>query len=131
MGLTPFASQVQSCLGFTKFTRSDALDIIAIVRTESSLNPDLPIANAPTTNVTALVLVACAQHTMEAPPWASGLHRSRLYYEGVVDYLEKTLELHRKATVTTFGTRTSSSLSSTNECNKENRSDVRHRWAEN
>ena len=61
---------------------------------------------------------------MEAPPWASGLHRSGLYYEGVVDDLEKTLELHRKATVTTFGTRTSCK-SSTNECNKENRSDVK------
>ena len=31
---------------------------------------------------------------MEAPPspWALGLDRSRLYYEGVVDDLEKTLD---------------------------------------
>ena len=41
-----------------------------------------------------------------------------------MDDLEKMLELHRKATVTTFGTRTSTK-SSTNECNKENRSDVK------
>jgi len=44
---------------------------------------------------------------MEAPPrpWALGLDRSGLYYEGVVDDLEKTLDFHRKV-----GTRTSSKL---------------------
>jgi len=42
---------------------------------------------------------------MEAPPrpWALGLDRSGLYYEGVVDDLEKMLDFHRKV-----GTRTSS-----------------------
>ena len=35
--------------------------------------------------------------TMEAPPGAVGLHRCGLYYEGVVDDLEKTLELHKKS----------------------------------
>ena len=66
---------------------------------------------------------------MEAPPWTLGLGKCGLYYEGVVDDLEKTLELHHKMTVTTFGTRTSSSCqakscsqpeSSTNASNKEN-----------
>ena len=44
------------------------------------------------------------QRTMEAPPspWALGLDRSRLYYEGVVDHLEKTLDFFF------VGTRTSS-----------------------
>ena len=60
--------------------------------------------------------------TMEAPPWAVGLHRCGLYYEGVVDDLEKTLELHKKVTVTTYGTRTSrcSKPLSTKELNEEN-----------
>ena len=60
--------------------------------------------------------------TMEAPPWAVGLHRCGLYYEGVVDDLEKTLELHKKVTVTTYGTRTSrcSKPVPTKELNKEN-----------
>lgn len=49
---------------------------------------------------------------MEAPPWALGLHRCGVYYEGVVDDLEKTLEIHRKVTVTTYGIRTSRRLNS-------------------
>jgi len=44
---------------------------------------------------------------MEAPPrpWALGLDRSGLYYEGVVDDLEKTLDFHRKVgtTILSYG----------------------------
>ena len=60
--------------------------------------------------------------TVEASPWALGLHKSGLYYEGIIDDLHETLELHKKVTVTTFGTRTSRCLKpvSTNELNKEN-----------
>ena len=60
---------------------------------------------------------------MESPSWAVGLHRSGLYYEGVVDDLSKTLDAHHKATVTTYGTRTSSftkSKLSSRDHNKEN-----------
>ena len=41
------------------------------------------------------------------PVWAVGLKRSGLYYEGLVDNLEDTLEAHRRCTITTYGTRTS------------------------
>ena len=39
--------------------------------------------------------------------WQQGLARKGLYYEGVVDNIEDTLELHRGSTVSTFGTRRS------------------------
>ena len=52
---------------------------------------------------------------MEAPPrpWALGLDRSGLYYEGVVDDLEKTLDFHRK-----LAQELPPSLPSTSEFNK-------------
>ena len=39
--------------------------------------------------------------------WSSGLHRNGVYYEGVVDDVEQILEHHRKDTVTSYGTRSS------------------------
>ena len=62
--------------------------------------------------------------------WSKGLSRSGLYYEGFVDEgdLDRVLELHKRSTGTTYGTRTSSRLkgkASNNggcltESNKEN-----------
>lgn len=46
--------------------------------------------------------------------WKEGLTKKGLYYEGVVDSskLGSTLELHRRATVSTFGTRRSCRVAS-------------------
>ena len=44
---------------------------------------------------------------MERPSWSIGLMRIGEYYEGIVNNVENTLELHRKDAVTTYGTRTS------------------------
>lgn len=45
---------------------------------------------------------------MENPPvWAKGLKKCGAYYEGYVEDLETTLELHRCETVTTWGIRRS------------------------
>ena len=37
------------------------------------------------------------------PVWAEGLKKVGTYYEGYVEDLERTLELHRRDTVTTWG----------------------------
>ena len=42
-----------------------------------------------------------------SPPWAKGLKRSGMYYEGIVEDLDEVLEAHRRITMTTYGTRTS------------------------
>ena len=60
---------------------------------------------------------ACAFDS--SPPWAKGLKRSGMYYEGIVD-LDKTLEAHRRITMTTYGTRTSKKQTTFIESNKEN-----------
>ena len=41
--------------------------------------------------------------------WSAGLERRGVYYEGVVDgqVIDEVLELHKRDTVSTFGTRTS------------------------
>lgn len=46
---------------------------------------------------------------MSAPRWAHGLTVAGLYYDGVIDEkkLQDTLELHKRDTVSTFGTRSS------------------------
>ena len=44
---------------------------------------------------------------MEKPSWSIGLTRIGEYYEGIVNNVENTLELHRKVTVTMYGARTS------------------------
>ena len=41
------------------------------------------------------------------PVWAEGLKKVGTYYEGYVEDLEGTLELHRRDTVTTWGIRRS------------------------
>ena len=43
------------------------------------------------------------------PTWALGLRAGNLYFEGIIngDLLESTLELHKRDTVSTFGTRSS------------------------
>jgi len=56
---------------------------------------------------------------MEKSSWSSGLARIRQYYEGIVENVESILELHRKDTVTTYGTRTSFKSSKSNN-DKEN-----------
>ena len=43
------------------------------------------------------------------PVWAEGLKKVGTYYEGYVEDLEGTLELHRRDTVTTWGIRRSQS----------------------
>ena len=50
---------------------------------------------------------------MSAPRWADGLTAAGLYYDGVVDEskLQDTLELHKRDTVSTFGTRLSRRVS--------------------
>ena len=49
------------------------------------------------------------------PPWAKGLKRRGLYYEGLIDSgdLEGILEDHKRNTITCYGTRTSSNLTTT------------------
>ena len=46
---------------------------------------------------------------MAAPRWADGLTVAGLYYDGVIGEkrLQDTLELHKRDTVSTFGTRSS------------------------
>ena len=48
----------------------------------------------------------------EKPSWAKQLKTRGLYYEGLVDGddIEPLLEAHRRSTVTSYGTRTSSRL---------------------
>ena len=56
--------------------------------------------------------------------WSQGLCRSGLYYEGFVarDQLDTLLELHKRITGTTYGTRTSSRLGTkTSTCNVKGR----------
>ena len=45
--------------------------------------------------------------------WQKGLQQKGLYYEGIIDgsRLDSVLELHRRSTVSTFGTRRSSLVS--------------------
>ena len=61
---------------------------------------------------------------MEHPSWvASGLKRVGVYYEVVVKNAKKVLERHKRLTITTYGTRTSSNPASVKrekESNKEN-----------
>ena len=45
--------------------------------------------------------------SLPVPAWAVGLQHKGLYYEGVVDGLDELLELHKRDTVSTFGTRSS------------------------
>ena len=54
----------------------------------------------------------------DRPKWARGLHKKGLYYEGLVDNHEEVIELHRKHTMTTYGTRTSSRTSGEGKENK-------------
>lgn len=64
--------------------------------------------------------------------WSQGLYRSGLYYEGFVakDELDTLLELHKRTTGTTYGTRTSSKLK-TSACNvKEQEKENGHQPAE-
>ena len=48
----------------------------------------------------------------EKPSWAKGLKRRDLYYEGLIDSgdLESILEDHKRSTITSYGTRTSSNV---------------------
>ena len=48
----------------------------------------------------------------EKPSWAKGLKRRDLYFEGLIDSgdLESILEDHKRSTITSFGTRTSSNV---------------------
>ena len=44
---------------------------------------------------------------MESPKWTEGLTVAGLYYDGIVDgdKLDEVIELHKRGTVSTFGTR--------------------------
>ena len=50
---------------------------------------------------------------MSCPRWAEGLSVAGLYYDGVIDgcKLQNTLELHKRDTTSTFGTRSSRRVS--------------------
>ena len=50
---------------------------------------------------------------MSAPSWADSLTAAGLYYDGIIDEskLQDTLELHKRDTVSTFGTRSSRRVS--------------------
>ena len=54
---------------------------------------------------------------MSAPTWAEGLTVAGLYYDGIIDEskLQDTLELHKRDTVSTFGTRSSRRVSKNTE----------------
>ena len=51
---------------------------------------------------------------MTAPSWSEGLSAAGLYYDGIIDEsrLQDILELHKRDTVSTFGTRSSRRVSS-------------------
>lgn len=49
--------------------------------------------------------------SIELDSWKHGLRKSGEYYEGVVSSVDDCLEAHKRETVTTWGTRTSSSTS--------------------
>ena len=56
---------------------------------------------------------------VEPDSWTSGLQRNGEYYEGVVSSLDDCLEAHKRETITTWGTRTSSSNSKpASDCEK-------------
>ena len=50
--------------------------------------------------------------------WSKGLQQRGVFFEGWVENLDQVLESHRKATVTSYGTRHSSKTSACND--KEN-----------
>ncbi len=60
----------------------------------------------------------------DRPVWAEGLKKCGTYFEGYVEDLEGTLELHRRDTVTTWGIRRSQKKAPVpaEETNKENES---------
>ena len=60
---------------------------------------------------------------MAAPTWTEGLTTAGLYYDGVVDgdKLENVLELHKRDTVSTFGTRSSRRVSEPKKKHDENK----------
>lgn len=51
----------------------------------------------------------------EKPSWAKTLKRRGLYYEGLIDSddLDGILENHKKSTITSYGTRSSSNVTAT------------------
>ena len=51
--------------------------------------------------------------SVESPKWTEGLSIAGLYYDGIVDggKLDEVLELHKRDTVSTFGTRSSRRVS--------------------
>ena len=51
--------------------------------------------------------------SFESPKWTEGLSVAGLYYDGIVDEgkLDEVLELHKRDTVSTFGTRSSRRVS--------------------
>ena len=51
----------------------------------------------------------------EKPSWAKILKRRGLYYEGLIDSddLDGILENHKKSTITSYGTRSSSKVTAT------------------
>ena len=68
---------------------------------------------------------------MAHPSWAEGLSVAGLYYDGVVDEtrLQEVLELHKRDTVSTFGTRCSRRVSktvNTTNTGKESASTLSH-----
>ena len=55
----------------------------------------------------ALLLRGLRHMANDYQSWTHGLKRVGLYYSGFVDNLEDVLEMHRRSTLTTYGTRTS------------------------
>ena len=60
---------------------------------------------------------------MECPNWTEGLTVAGLYYDGVIDgdKLDEVIELHKRDTVSTFGTRSSRRVSESKVVHDENK----------
>ena len=56
---------------------------------------------------------------VEPDSWTHGLQQNGEYYEGVVSSLDDCLEAHKRETVTTWGTRTSSNSKPASDCEKK------------
>ena len=76
------------------------LNILSITFLVDESEDEATIALAPN-------VADCESVSESVPVWATELHKNGSYYEGIVADLEETLLHHKKATITTYGTRRS------------------------